>query len=581
MCESIQQDHRDDHGGGIAQLSIYSLHQMTKLKTLSFPCGADFICSTFCSDPKLVAALSGEADRQIVIWQWDKDKVIKTVHVHVPASRLRTAPGNILMLTTTGVGMMRCWFVGADGQLKSGPLLPPQKETDAFLDHVWLPPMVGGQTYKMVALTDPDMFHHGASVVAGDSMSVVSLGAASSVSLGSHANASHHNPPAVKRQQLLIFEGSDVPGASAQSISAPIAMELKQTINLRVDALPLATSGGQSTKEGNGVASGGSLGGSVKSLAHEVDKQRTEAPPRIEAIIPTSKGFILVGGLGLLAIYERIEDKREPFVEVKRISLGTSRLSFAAIFPSDERAAVVTKSNRLLMMHLDSANNTRVQHIADDNQALEMMARRNSLSMAAGLITTKDDRAPLEVAQAIDLPLAGGHHLQHIVAMDIAYERPLLVTVAADRTCRVWNYVTLKCEIIHNFRTDDLFSVAIHPTGFSVLVGFKDRVAKFNVLMDKLKPHRETTLKKCSELRFSHGGQYWAGAAGVPLYVHDTATCTQLMVFQGHMMPIRRICWAPGDQVIFTAGRETLISCYYLALSLTHITHHRYYHPPP
>ena len=27
--------------------------------------------------------------------------------------------------------------------------------------------------------------------------------------------------------------GSDVPGASAQSISAPIAMELKQTINLR------------------------------------------------------------------------------------------------------------------------------------------------------------------------------------------------------------------------------------------------------------------------------------------------------------------------------------------------------------
>ena len=41
-------------------------------------------------------------DRQIVIWQWDKDKIIKTVNVHVPATRLRTAPGSLLMLTPTG-----------------------------------------------------------------------------------------------------------------------------------------------------------------------------------------------------------------------------------------------------------------------------------------------------------------------------------------------------------------------------------------------------------------------------------------------------------------------------------------------
>ena len=108
-----------------------------------------------------------------------------------------------------------------------------------------------------------------------------------------------------------------------------------------------------------------------------------------------------------------------------------------------------------------------------------------------------------------------------------------MVTVAADRTCRIWNYETLKCEIVHNFANDDVFSVAIHPSGFRVLVGFKDRVGMFNVLMDKLKLHKEATLKKVSELRFSNGGQYWAGATGVPLYVYDTITCTQLMVFQG------------------------------------------------
>ena len=48
-----------------------------------------------------------------------------------------------------------------------------------------------------------------------------------------------------------------------------------------------------------------------------------------------------------------------------------------------------------------------------------------------------------------------------------------MYAVASDHTVRLWNYETLKCEIVHNFRTDELFSVAIHPSGFRVLVGFK------------------------------------------------------------------------------------------------------------
>lgn len=88
MCESLSADATSPtgnghagNGTGTAQLSVYSLHQMTKLKTLSHPCVADFVCSTFCTDQKQVAALTGDADRQIVVWQWDKDKIVKTVQV--------------------------------------------------------------------------------------------------------------------------------------------------------------------------------------------------------------------------------------------------------------------------------------------------------------------------------------------------------------------------------------------------------------------------------------------------------------------------------------------------------------------
>ena len=147
----------------------------------------------------------------------------------MPANRIRTAPGHHLMLTTSGVGMLRCWFVGTDGNLRSGALLPPAKETDAFIDHVWLPPMVGGLPHKMVVLTDPDHHQHHHAHTGGGGLgsglgpgghnaSAMSLGGGDSLmslsasQMGSK-DGSHAPPPAFRRQQLLVFEGSDVPGA--------------------------------------------------------------------------------------------------------------------------------------------------------------------------------------------------------------------------------------------------------------------------------------------------------------------------------------------------------------------------------
>ena len=47
------------------------------------------------------------------------------------------------------------------------------------------------------------------------------------------------------------------------------------------------------------------------------------------------------------------------FVTIPITITGTSRLHFAAIFPSEERAAIVTKHNRLLMMQIDSTSTAR------------------------------------------------------------------------------------------------------------------------------------------------------------------------------------------------------------------------------
>ena len=157
MCESTREEGAlDVSNNGIAQLSVYSLVSFTKLKTLYHPSQSEFISASFCGDPKYVTALTGDIDKQIIVWQWEKDKLHKSVNINLPVTRLRAAPCNSLMLTTSGPGILKSWFIGPDGQFRSTPLLPPIKESENFIDHCWLHLMIGGAIHKMVAITDPD-----------------------------------------------------------------------------------------------------------------------------------------------------------------------------------------------------------------------------------------------------------------------------------------------------------------------------------------------------------------------------------------------------------------------------------------
>ena len=72
----------------------------------------------------------------------------------------------------------------------------------------------------------------------------------------------------------------------------------------------------------------------------------------------------------------------------------------------------------------------------------------------------------------------------------------------------------------------------------------------YHVLLDRFKEYKEATVKNCKALKYSNGCQYWAGASGMTVVIYDSSSFTQLMAFQGHMMAIRRLVWAPGDQVL-------------------------------
>ena len=78
ICESVRLD-KDDPGH--SQASIYSLTTFARQKTLTHSSTAEFICSSFCGDSKFLATLSDDSDRLITLWQWEKEKLCKSISV--------------------------------------------------------------------------------------------------------------------------------------------------------------------------------------------------------------------------------------------------------------------------------------------------------------------------------------------------------------------------------------------------------------------------------------------------------------------------------------------------------------------
>eukprot|EP00605_Chrysophyceae_sp_TOSAG23-4_P001800 GSChrysophyteH1.ASY1.ANO1.1990.1 assembled CDS len=149
----------------------------------------------------------------------------------------------------------------------------------------------------------------------------------------------------------------------------------------------------------------------------------------------------------------------------------------------------------------------------------------------------------------------GGVHSGPITSVGTAHQRPIVATFCSDdNTVRIWNYETYTCEVVHHFGGDEPLAIDVHNNGLYMIVSFKDRVRGYNIAMSSLIPHCEVIQKGCKEIKFSHGGDYFACASGINLVVFRTSTFTQVVTFQGHMMPIKKIAWAPGDLVIFSAS---------------------------
>lgn len=164
------------------------------------------------------------------------------------------------------------------------------------------------------------------------------------------------------------------------------------------------------------------------------------------------------------------------------------------------------------------------------------------------------------------IPIIESPHLYSITSVDVASRKPFVVTCGSDKTLKIWNYETHKLEIDW-ILTEEPLSVAIHPSGFFLAIGYSDNLTILTIYHDflgsKRKILKEIQIKNVREIRFSNGGDKLAVASGVPqiisVYSFYSMELFQHLVFKGHTGRVTSLTFSDDDTSIFSSATDGIV----------------------
>jgi len=254
----------------------------------------------------------------------------------------------------------------------------------------------------------------------------------------------------------------------------------------------------------------------------------------IECIITYSKGFIIAGENGQIMIYEKKEDPKNPYLRI-------------ATLPSSTADGKQDKDYPMLLAGIMSSK-VRCMGLNSSEDTLVFSTENNQLMKVSINIERPTDDAKYEY-------LMFPFHSRAINGMDVCIKKQLVGTCGADKTVRIWNYAARSLEICEVFQ-DEANSLAFHPSGFHIVVGFTDKVRMMNVFQKSLKTFKEIPIKLCREIRFSNGGHLFActNQHAISVYKFYTAECPPEYTFKEHSGKVRCIQWLDDDSGFISGG---------------------------
>lgn len=147
------------------------------------------------------------------------------------------------------------------------------------------------------------------------------------------------------------------------------------------------------------------------------------------------------------------------------------------------------------------------------------------------------------------------HGPKPITGLDMALKKPIILTCSKDATLRLWNFKNHTLDIQKTF-AEEMFSVALHPTGLHCAVGFSEKLRAFHILVNDFRQCMEVPIKACRECRFSPGGNYLAATNGNAVVVYDFHTGEKVADLRGHNSKVRALYWLNSGSQLLTCGAE-------------------------
>lgn len=238
----------------------------------------------------------------------------------------------------------------------------------------------------------------------------------------------------------------------------------------------------------------------------------------IESINGYSKGFVCGRDHGMLSVYEKFDEKDYKISKTFTIDNNPFKVKNLAISPSEETVVCTLENNQMFMLGLSNSD-----LLKPDDPSFELLSQ--------------------------------SFHSQAITGVDVCIRKPLVVTCSADKSVRVWNYIEKSADLLKTF-PEESYSVAFHPSGMHILVGFADKLRLMNLLMDDIRTFKEFSIKACRECRFSNGGQYFAAVNGNTIQLYNTYTCENIGTLRGHNGKVRSVFWVADDTRLISAGMD-------------------------
>ena len=249
-----------------------------------------------------------------------------------------------------------------------------------------------------------------------------------------------------------------------------------------------------------------------------------------------SQGFVVGGSHGFISLFEKVDTGMDSTQNVT-----TGRVSEYTL----ARTLFVGRRSTIYCLDISESEETMCLSFKNSDVGL--------LPMSV-LFVAKDKK---EVTADV---VASGFHCGPVTGLDIAMQRPIVASCCRkDASVRIWNYQTKQCELARVFLGDEPMTVALHPLGYYLAIGFADKFRVFHILMSELQLFREFSIRGVRVLKFSHGGHFLAAANGKLVLIFAASTLKRIATLRGHSSIVQGVAFDSNDTTMATCGADGVV----------------------